>query len=152
MIRRPPRSTLFPYTTLFRSLVLLALLNRNQFPGSLPVATLTEEVSAVASRDPRIAEDLGEATRDSAMLQKMLTTNPIEAWVGGRGTGGVSYFGFSDDVFDSQVPLSATAVPAAQELLRELVDWRLAEYFQRPGRTAASGIALKGNHPEGRPS
>src|SRR5205823_10156793 len=26
MIRRPPRSTLFPYTTLFRSLVLLALL------------------------------------------------------------------------------------------------------------------------------
>ena len=28
MIRRPPRSTLFPYTTLFRSLVLLGWLNR----------------------------------------------------------------------------------------------------------------------------
>src|SRR5256885_13311391 len=26
MIRRPPRSTLFPYTTLFRSMVMLALL------------------------------------------------------------------------------------------------------------------------------
>src|SRR5258707_10773373 len=30
MIRRPPRSTLFPYTTLFRSLYLLALLGRNR--------------------------------------------------------------------------------------------------------------------------
>src|SRR2546426_3857243 len=29
MIRRPPRSTLFPYTTLFRSLALLALLARH---------------------------------------------------------------------------------------------------------------------------
>src|SRR5258708_24917416 len=28
MIRRPPRSTLFPYTTLFRSLQLLAILER----------------------------------------------------------------------------------------------------------------------------
>src|SRR2546422_6545816 len=30
MIRRPPRSTLFPYTTLFRSQELLALLDRAQ--------------------------------------------------------------------------------------------------------------------------
>src|SRR3712207_7029567 len=28
MIRRPPRSTLFPYTTLFRSFVVLAVVNR----------------------------------------------------------------------------------------------------------------------------
>src|SRR5438445_7139435 len=33
MIRRPPRSTLFPYTTLFRSIRLL-LIERNQFPQS----------------------------------------------------------------------------------------------------------------------
>src|SRR3712207_7149796 len=34
MIRRPPRSTLFPYTTLFRSDVLVVLVgaNRNQHP------------------------------------------------------------------------------------------------------------------------
>src|SRR5258705_3412912 len=30
MIRRPPRSTLFPYTTLFRSLVATAHLDRSQ--------------------------------------------------------------------------------------------------------------------------
>src|SRR2546428_5835958 len=33
MIRRPPRSTLFPYTTLFRSLVAVLLLDRLQLLG-----------------------------------------------------------------------------------------------------------------------
>src|SRR5256885_4458532 len=32
MIRRPPRSTLFPYTTLFRSDVLVAVGQENSFP------------------------------------------------------------------------------------------------------------------------
>jgi len=134
----------------YKMLVLLALLNRNQFPGSLSLATLAEEVSATASRDPRVAADIGEIAADSAKLQEMLTKNPIEAWVGGRGTGGVSYFAFSGDVFRSQLSLTTTAVPAAQELVRELVDWRLAEYFQRSGRTA-SEIVLKVNHSGGRP-
>src|SRR2546430_13420325 len=46
MIRRPPRSTLFPYTTLFRSLARLAVLlrrgardARRRFPGLPPVAS-----------------------------------------------------------------------------------------------------------------
>src|SRR3712207_7716208 len=39
MIRRPPRSTLFPYTTLFRSEVVQAAV-----VGDLPVRTAAEEV------------------------------------------------------------------------------------------------------------
>src|SRR2546422_7320825 len=39
MIRRPPRSTLFPYTTLFRSLVIQAGENRPEV-GVVPVAHL----------------------------------------------------------------------------------------------------------------
>jgi superfamily II DNA or RNA helicase/diadenosine tetraphosphate (Ap4A) HIT family hydrolase/HKD family nuclease len=135
----------------YMMLVLLALLNRNQFPGALSIASLAEEIGAIASRDPRIAEDLGEAGGDSVRLQEMLAVNPIEAWVGGRGTGGVNYFGFSEDILRTLVSLSPTAIPAAQELVRELVDWRLAEYFQRPGRTVTGEIALKVNHSEGRP-
>lgn len=134
----------------YKMLVLLALLNRNQFPGSLRLANLAEEVRTSASHDLRIAADLGAIAGDSTKLQTMLTTNPIEAWVGGRGTGGLSYFSFLEGVFRTQLSLSAAAVPAAQELVRELVEWRLAEYFQRPGRTA-SEVALKVNHSEGRP-
>src|SRR3712207_7432892 len=42
MIRRPPRSTLFPYTTLFRSLMgaALVLLERLLFPASGPLRLL----------------------------------------------------------------------------------------------------------------
>src|SRR3712207_7281329 len=35
MIRRPPRSTLFPYTTLFRSLMLLYLCGLEKIVGSI---------------------------------------------------------------------------------------------------------------------
>src|SRR2546430_7417511 len=48
MIRRPPRSTLFPYTTLFRSLApgisrasLWRYLNRRRLPSKAPVLHIT---------------------------------------------------------------------------------------------------------------
>src|SRR3712207_4981428 len=40
MIRRPPRSTLFPYTTLFRSIVIL--MNRGTFRGHEGVRHLAQ--------------------------------------------------------------------------------------------------------------
>src|SRR2546422_6830621 len=40
MIRRPPRSTLFPYTTLFRSLLPLV---RSSFPGAVNLHWLNDE-------------------------------------------------------------------------------------------------------------
>src|SRR2546422_7264346 len=48
MIRRPPRSTLFPYTTLFRSPAILDLIDRSK----LPSAGLEEHVgSTLVARD-----------------------------------------------------------------------------------------------------
>jgi superfamily II DNA or RNA helicase/HKD family nuclease/diadenosine tetraphosphate (Ap4A) HIT family hydrolase len=135
----------------YKMLVLLALLNRNQFPGSLPIAELAEEVSAMASRDGRIAEDLGKFISNTAALEKMLILNPIEAWVGGKGPGSVSYFGFDEEVFRSKVTMSDSVVSTAQELVRELVDWRLAEYFQRPGRGSNLEFGLKVSHTDGKP-
>src|SRR3712207_8769311 len=48
MIRRPPRSTLFPYTTLFRS----ALIARTDFPRSVPAYSLPRHGLAVRARRP----------------------------------------------------------------------------------------------------
>jgi superfamily II DNA or RNA helicase len=134
----------------YKMLVLLALLNRKEFPGSLSIETLAEDIDSAATRDARVSWDLGDAAADLVKLRRMLIANPIAAWVAGKGTGGVSYFGFSDDIFRSQVALSPAVVPAAQELVREIVDWRLAEYFQR-SRSTASEIVLKVNHSDGRP-
>src|SRR2546422_5233656 len=47
MIRRPPRSTLFPYTTLFRSLVTHPLISKISFTGSTSVG---QRIMELASR------------------------------------------------------------------------------------------------------
>src|SRR2546427_11989454 len=46
MIRRPPRSTLFPYTTLFRSLV------RDVSVGSTPALAAVESLAGVTEARP----------------------------------------------------------------------------------------------------
>src|SRR3712207_8560714 len=67
MIRRPPRSTLFPYTTLFRSsqLVLNAV---GSHSANVPVAVSAEAAGAIVDVDKRrlvrvIANLLDNATR-----------------------------------------------------------------------------------------
>src|SRR5258708_36788511 len=51
MIRRPPRSTLFPYTTLFRSV--LVLMQRQSRPGLVPVDETRVGREAVEARPRR---------------------------------------------------------------------------------------------------
>src|SRR3989441_9031917 len=52
MIRRPPRSTLFPYTTLFRSLTFVVA--GGGFSGVEVVAELNDFVRGVAANYPQI--------------------------------------------------------------------------------------------------
>src|SRR3712207_8520394 len=67
MIRRPPRSTLFPYTTLFRSMEELAgeTLSR---PGSLRVAADDEERDEIRAEHDALREDGFAADRKSTRL------------------------------------------------------------------------------------
>src|SRR3712207_7113416 len=51
MIRRPPRSTLFPYTTLFRSLV-VELLLQHECAGDVVGVALDDHRLALARRRP----------------------------------------------------------------------------------------------------
>src|SRR2546422_1561082 len=60
MIRRPPRSTLFPYTTLFRSLLLVLVLERRDDRG-------IGERRGVAERPP-----LGRSEEHTSELQSRL--------------------------------------------------------------------------------
>src|SRR3712207_6929861 len=52
MIRRPPRSTLFPYTTLFRSLPRVRRRRRALGVGARPVAATGRDGGAVRARGP----------------------------------------------------------------------------------------------------
>src|SRR2546430_6100121 len=69
MIRRPPRSTLFPYTTLFRSLLRLAvLLHRGRSTTALPALDLSATPRSLEVRFP--ARWLKEHPLTSADLQQ----------------------------------------------------------------------------------
>src|SRR6267142_1515785 len=61
MIRRPPRSTLFPYTTLFRSLH-----HHDQTPAALPRQTRDLQILVVQPLDSIENEDANVGTLDRA--------------------------------------------------------------------------------------
>src|SRR5260221_7264902 len=65
MIRRPPRSTLFPYTTLFRS----------QCPVSFSTTTVTSDATCFicwASASPRSEEHTSELQSHSDLVCRLL--------------------------------------------------------------------------------
>src|SRR5947207_6256538 len=62
MIRRPPRSTLFPYTTLFRS----------HTPGATRARGRTRPVRAAESRGPRSEEHTSELQSHSDLVCRLL--------------------------------------------------------------------------------
>ena len=85
-------------------------------------------------------------------LMKLLRNNPIEAWIGGKGTGGTRFFSYENDVFRSGLTIAGPLVGSAQELIREIVEWRLAEYFSRPSQqNEARQYVLKVSHANGTP-
>src|SRR3712207_8438486 len=61
MIRRPPRSTLFPYTTLFRSVVVVVAVDQLAVVAAERVAVADDHVGAVALRH---LEDVGRRGAD----------------------------------------------------------------------------------------
>src|SRR5256884_7924946 len=82
MIRRPPRSTLFPYTTLFRSYALVEEVTRR--------ARVAGTDRYTATMLPLGTDELGEVTstpqgRDS-MTSRLGPLGPLRAPVYGQGT------------------------------------------------------------------
>jgi hypothetical protein len=127
------------------------MLNANQVPGSLRVDELAQQVTLIFEHHPRLAADIGDALNSAQTLEAMLVRNPIAAWVGGKGTGGRSYFGYEGDEFRMTADVPVENRDSFQELVRELVDWRLAEYLDRPGGTGVESYTLKISHSGGQP-
>src|SRR2546430_3964803 len=72
MIRRPPRSTLFPYTTLFRSTYGLALQDRYPAAGGRPLGRLVRGRASGRRRDRRSEEHTSELQSQSNLVCRLL--------------------------------------------------------------------------------
>jgi len=129
-----------PMTRSYKMLVLLSMLNRDALPGSVPIDDLTDEFALIAGRAARTRQDVSVPLDDRPALRSLIEDNPIPAWVGGEGTGGTPYFAYADENFRFLPKVSDELRPAFQELVREHIDWRMAEYLRRgsPEATANS--------------
>jgi superfamily II DNA or RNA helicase len=139
-----------PMTKSYKMMVLLAMLNADRLPGTVSIEELARTVSQLARRSARLQEDFGAALADSQALTRHLEVNPIAAWSGGAGTHGVAYFASEGGRLSSRFDVPAPHREAFQELVRELVDWRLAEYLRRPPGPEEA-MVCKVSHAGGRP-
>src|SRR5947209_15993581 len=80
MIRRPPRSTLFPYTTLFRSELTASPIRLDPPPGSRPAPPplrSEEHTSELQSRQYLVCRLLLEKKKNQAKLVHVIITIKI---------------------------------------------------------------------------
>jgi hypothetical protein len=92
------------------------------------------------SSNAALRRDIGESNLASdAKLKKHLESNPIEAWTGeGAGQGRV-YFEYVNGEFRWVGSEGLVSDPSFRMQVRELIDWRLAEYLDREGRERSEG-------------
>jgi superfamily II DNA or RNA helicase/HKD family nuclease/diadenosine tetraphosphate (Ap4A) HIT family hydrolase len=135
----------------YKMLVLLAMLNANKFPGSISISELVDHVAQLATRTARAAADVGSALNDRKALVRLVEQNPLAAWVGGKGTAGVSYFSYGNETFQTTFTVEPDSAAALQEMVRELAEWRLTEYLDRARTQTAGFSTLKVSHANGRP-
>ncbi len=103
-----------PMTKSYKMLVLLAMLNEDAFPGEITIDALAEATRALASRNHRLIDDLGPNAATPQGLKRHLEQNPIEAWTGGRGTGGTPYFAYENGIFRTTFAAEPTAEPPSR--------------------------------------
>lgn len=120
-----------PMNRSYKMLLLEAMLQRDNLPGSMHIDALTAEVARFAARNPRFKQDISVPLNDTGKVKRLLIENPIAAWIAGKGTGGEAYFGFAEDSFHTMFEVAPAVQSTFVDMVREIIDWRLAQYLDR---------------------
>lgn len=137
-------------TTSNKFVLLQALLAENALPGEIPIDRLVSAFRRIVERNAILRADVGVALESDKALKRHLETNPIEAWVGGKGTGGTAYFEYREGIFRTRAELKVPAelLGAFRDWVEELSEWRLGDYL---GRKTPRPFTAKVFHSNGRP-
>jgi hypothetical protein len=131
-------------TKSYKMVVLLAMLNESEIPGSLEIVRLVEAVRRIVKRSAALQADFRDALDKDDALQMLLENNPIAAWVGGAGMRQTSYFSYENGHLNALVDEPPATREVLQGLIRELVEWRLADYLRRAiGATTDTDFVCK---------
>lgn len=118
-------------TRSYKIALLLALFEGDELSTKIGIDDLARRVAVLASRIHKLEQDFSVDPNDGAAMRRLLIRNPIEALVKAKGTGGVPYFRFENQVFS--FTFDPPDGPGFGALLREVLDWRLAQYLIRGG-------------------
>ncbi len=135
----------------YKMLVILAMFNAGEFPGRMNIDDLVKGFVKLAGRSAKLRRDISVSLDDQTALKHLIEQNPVRAWTGGRGTGGVQYFKYENGVFQFTLEVPEEVREEFQELTRELVDWRLAAYLSRSVDDPETQFVCKVSNSGGRP-
>jgi superfamily II DNA or RNA helicase len=137
-------------TKSYKMLVLLAMLQLDRWPGSIRIEELCQAVRRMVGRSSALQADIGQEHLESDQrLRRHLESNPIRAWAGQASGRGKAYFEYTDGEFRYLGPSDGIDRERFGALVRELVEWRLAEYLDRSGEEEGHRcrIILSGRNP-----
>jgi hypothetical protein len=128
------------------------MLGHDAFPGAIDIEQLVARFGELVRRYATVRQEVGDALDDPTALRRLVETNPIAAWSGGAGTGGVPYFSYDGSRFSTTFAVPPELREAAQDLTGELAEWRLTEYLRRHhARLGADRFVCRVSHANGRP-
>ncbi|CAN0376331.1 unnamed protein product, partial [Phaeothamnion confervicola] len=131
----------------YKMLLLQAMLNLDAFPGSVEIGALSAEFARLASRSALLRADVSVDLEDPAAVRALVVKNPVHAWTGGWT--GVPFFRVAGQNFETV--FASEEREALQTLTRELLDWRMAEYLDRPSASVSESFECKVSQTNGRP-
>ncbi len=134
-------------TRSYKMLLVQAMLSLDRFPGSVSLAELSAELARLASRSARLRADVSVPLEDARALRELVRKNPVQAWTDKK----APFFRLVGERFETLFQASGDTRAGLQELAREILDWRLAEYLDRPGATSRLQLECRVSHTEGKP-
>jgi len=134
----------------YKMVLLQAMIAAGSFPGQIALDSLVTATKKIVARSAKLQSDFGIGWQDDKALGKLLESNPIAAWTGGKSTA-EKYFRFEDQRFSARVAVDPQDAEAFANLTRELVDWRIASYLSRGSESEAESVQCKVIQSNGRP-
>jgi len=143
-------------TRSYKMLVLQAMLSAEAMPGQgMTLTSLAESFAHLAGRSARLRDDVAVNLQDRDAVTRLVRSNPVAAWIGTGARRGEAFFRLEGDVFQFIPDVAESQRPRFRQMVRELVDWRLAQYLTRSWRAAGKplvgGFVAKVSHSGGRP-
>jgi hypothetical protein len=122
-------------------LLVQAMQREGAFPGAIEVDQLAARMAQLAARNPSLRRDINADLSKKNELRRIIETGPIAAWVEGWGASGRRYFTYKDGLFSTAFEATGLQRQSLNDLVEEIVDWRLADYLGSDPSDPEVGVA-----------